>query len=74
MTKNFPERTVVFQEGNNVGRGTQHEKMQSVHRNSKLFWITESHSGGGSWVLQRLGLAGLKGCSFVGQHACRAQS
>lgn len=65
---------VVFQEGNNVGRGAQHERTQSVHRNSKLFWITESHSRGGRGVAPRLGLTRLKGCSYIGQHACKAQS
>ena len=50
MTKNFPEKAVVFQEGSNMGRDTQHERTQSVDRNHKMFWITESHRGReGAW-------------------------
>ena len=46
MTKNFPEKAVVFQEGSNMGRDTQHERTQSVDRNHKMFWITESQRQG----------------------------
>lgn len=65
MTKNFPEKAVASQEGNNMGRDTQHERTQSLRRNHSSFWITESHRGWGGGVTGA-GTARLKRHSSVG--------